>query len=140
FVTQSAVLKKPSISGCTIRLDPSIWKLVETRNFRTDVQPQGRGVLDRVEPTGTLGADPGARNLTRSITVAQDSESSPAGNCLYCFGQFVLDPRKRTLSRADAPVFLTPKAFDVLAFLVRNPNRLVTKEEMLGAVWGDIFV
>src|ERR1700757_2459724 len=59
---------------------------------------------------------------------------------LYRFGEFVLDPAKRTLSRADSPVFLTPKAFDVLLFLAQNPNRLVTKEELLQAVWGDTFV
>src|SRR5580704_1678867 len=59
---------------------------------------------------------------------------------LYYFGQFLLDPRRRTLSRADSPVALTPKAFDVLLFLAQNPNRLVTKEELLQAVWGDTFV
>src|SRR5258707_7776903 len=59
---------------------------------------------------------------------------------LYRFGQFVLDPGSRTLSRADSPISLTPKAFDVLLFLVQNPNRLVTKEELLRAVWGDTFV
>src|SRR5271156_4932451 len=59
---------------------------------------------------------------------------------LYHFGQFVLDPARRTLSRAGAPIALTPKAFDVLLFLVQNPNRLVTKEELLQAVWGDTFV
>ena len=61
-------------------------------------------------------------------------------NELYRFGPFVLDPRQRTLVRADAPVVLTPKAFDVLLFLVQNPNRLVTKEELLHAVWGGTFV
>ena len=59
---------------------------------------------------------------------------------LYRFGGFVLDPAKRTLSRADSSVSLTPKAFDVLFFLAQNPNRLVTKEELLQAVWGDTFV
>jgi TolB-like protein/DNA-binding winged helix-turn-helix (wHTH) protein len=59
---------------------------------------------------------------------------------LYHFGRFVLDPSKRTLSRADSPVSLTPKAFDVLLFLAQNPNRLVTKEELLQGVWGDTFV
>jgi DNA-binding winged helix-turn-helix (wHTH) protein/Flp pilus assembly protein TadD len=58
----------------------------------------------------------------------------------YSFGQFVLDSRKRTLSRGDSPVSLTPRAFDVLLFLVQNPNRLVTKEELLQTVWGDTFV
>jgi TolB-like protein/DNA-binding winged helix-turn-helix (wHTH) protein len=67
-------------------------------------------------------------------------ESSPADGYLYRFGQFVLDSRKRTLSRADSPVPLTAKAFDVLLFLAQHPNRLVTKEELLKAVWGDTFV
>jgi DNA-binding winged helix-turn-helix (wHTH) protein/tetratricopeptide (TPR) repeat protein len=58
----------------------------------------------------------------------------------YRFGQFVLDPSKRTLSRADSPISLTPKAFDVLLFLAQNPNRLVTKEELLQAVWVDTIV
>src|ERR1700747_2856452 len=58
----------------------------------------------------------------------------------YRFGQFVLDSGRRTLSRADSPVSLTSKAFDVLLFLVQNPNHLVTKEELLQAVWGDTFV
>src|SRR5580700_7372274 len=70
----------------------------------------------------------------------KERESSLADSNLYNFGQFVLDPGKRTLSHADSPVSLTPKAFDVLTFLVQNPNRLVTKEELLQAVWGDTFV
>ena len=52
---------------------------------------------------------------------------------LYRFGQFALDSRRRTLSRADSPISLTPKVFDVLLFLAQNPNRLVTKEELLQA-------
>ena len=66
-------------------------------------------------------------------------ESSPADG-LYRFGQFALDSRKRTLCRADSPISLTAKAFDVLLFLAQHPNRLVTKEELLKAVWGDTFV
>src|ERR1700723_4515127 len=56
---------------------------------------------------------------------------------LFRFGQFVLDPARRTLSCADSPVSLTPRAFDVLFFLVQNPNRLVTQEGLSQAVWGD---
>jgi TolB-like protein/DNA-binding winged helix-turn-helix (wHTH) protein len=59
---------------------------------------------------------------------------------LYHFGQFELDSRRRRLSRAGSPVSLTPKAFDVLLFLAQHPNRLVTREELLHAVWGDTFV
>src|SRR5258707_11344970 len=72
--------------------------------------------------------------------LGKERESSLADGYLHRFGQFALDSRKRTLSRADSPVSLTPKAFDVLLFLAQNPNRLVTKDELLQAVWGDTFV
>jgi len=72
--------------------------------------------------------------------LGKERESSLADGYLYRFGQFALDARKRTVSRADSPISLTPKAFDVLLFLAQNPNRLVTKEELLQAVWGDTFV
>jgi len=52
----------------------------------------------------------------------------------------VLDPQRRTLSCNESRVALTPKAFDVLLFLAENPNRLITKDELLRAVWGDTFV
>jgi len=58
----------------------------------------------------------------------------------YRFGEFLLDPWRHRLSRADSPIFLTPKAFDLLVFLVQNPNRLVSKAELLQAVWQDPFV
>jgi len=70
----------------------------------------------------------------------KEKESSLADRYLYRFGQFALDSRRRTLSRADSPISLTPKVFDVLLFLAQNPNRLVTKEELLQAVWADTFV
>src|ERR1700690_3402119 len=58
----------------------------------------------------------------------------------YRFGEFVLDPGRGSISRAASPISVTPKPFDVLLFLVQNPNSLVTKEELLQAVWGDTFV
>jgi DNA-binding winged helix-turn-helix (wHTH) protein/predicted negative regulator of RcsB-dependent stress response len=70
----------------------------------------------------------------------KDKEPRPADGNSYRFGPFTLDPRRRVVSRGDSPVSLTPKAFDVLYFLVLNPNRLVTKEELLQAVWGSTFV
>jgi DNA-binding winged helix-turn-helix (wHTH) protein/Tol biopolymer transport system component len=59
---------------------------------------------------------------------------------LYRFEGFELDPCRRLLSRDQEPVSLTPKAFDVLTYLVLNPGRVVTKDELLKAVWPDSFV
>jgi DNA-binding winged helix-turn-helix (wHTH) protein/Tol biopolymer transport system component len=59
---------------------------------------------------------------------------------LYRFDEFELDPCRRVLSRNKAPVALTPKVFDVLSYLVLNPGRVVTKDELLKSVWPDSFV
>src|SRR5450755_560412 len=59
---------------------------------------------------------------------------------LYHFGPFALDPNKRALFRQGKPVTLTPKAFDVLLYLAQNPNRVVSKEELLKSVWAGSFV
>jgi len=61
-------------------------------------------------------------------------------NKLYRFDEFVLDPARRTFARNSKSVSISPKAFDVLAYLVSNPGRVVTKEELLKAVWPDSFV
>src|SRR5260221_14540363 len=66
--------------------------------------------------------------------------SAFATGYLYRFGPFEIDPQRRTLSCNESPIPLTPKTFDVLLFLAQNPNRLITKEELLQAVWGDTFV
>ena len=56
------------------------------------------------------------------------------------FGPFSIDVEERVLRRDGRPVPLTPKAFDVLAALVEQPGRLVSKEELLQKVWPDTFV
>jgi TolB-like protein/DNA-binding winged helix-turn-helix (wHTH) protein len=84
--------------------------------------------------------EPARSQNLRAIKPGRDKDQGPADGYLYCFGRFALDSRKRTLSRDDSPVALTAKAFDVLLFLTQHPNRLVTKEELLKAVWGDTFV
>ena len=56
------------------------------------------------------------------------------------FGPFSIDTRERVLERAGQPVPLTPKAFDLLAALLEEPGRLVSKDELLHRVWPDTFV
>ncbi len=62
------------------------------------------------------------------------------GNELFEFGPFRLDVRARVLWRDGEPVPLAPKSFDVLAHLVRNAGRAVSREELLAAVWPDVVV
>src|SRR3989442_606553 len=53
----------------------------------------------------------------------------------WCFGGFRLDPDNACLWRGAQAIALTPKAFEVLRYLVTHPDRLVTKDTLLDAVW-----
>jgi DNA-binding winged helix-turn-helix (wHTH) protein len=56
------------------------------------------------------------------------------------FGDCVLDPVSRRLTRGGTPVQITLKAFDVLVLLVSNRPRAVSKAEILDRVWPNTFV
>ncbi len=56
------------------------------------------------------------------------------------FDCFELDEADARLARAGEPVPLAPKPFAVLCALTRRPDRLMTKNELLDAVWGHRFV
>lgn len=59
---------------------------------------------------------------------------------LYRFEEFELNPARRTFARNGTLVSISPKAFEVLTYLVANPGRVVTKDELLKAVWPGSFV
>src|SRR5262249_14083568 len=63
-----------------------------------------------------------------------------AMNYLYQFGPYTLDSRRRTLSRQGSPVSVTPKAFDLLLYFLQNPDRVISKDELLKALWAYSFV
>jgi hypothetical protein len=56
------------------------------------------------------------------------------------FGDVTLIPGERLVLKDREPVRLTPKAFDLLVVLATNPNRLITKEQLIQVVWGDTAV
>lgn len=59
---------------------------------------------------------------------------------IYRWDDFSLDVAAHRLTGPDGDVHLEPQAFDVLAFLIQERARIVTKAEILDSVWGDQFV
>lgn len=59
---------------------------------------------------------------------------------IYTFGGRELDTDTYELRSAGESLKLEPQVFDVLVHLVVHRDRVVTKEELLDAVWGDRFV
>jgi predicted ATPase/DNA-binding winged helix-turn-helix (wHTH) protein len=64
------------------------------------------------------------------------SEDPPA----YTFDRYVLDLRRGVLSVDDAECALRPKSFALLRLFVENAGRLIDRDEIMRAIWPDIFV
>jgi len=58
----------------------------------------------------------------------------------FLFSDCVLDPERRELTRAAKAVAVGPQVFDLLLYLIRNRDRVVSKDHMIEAVWGGRIV
>jgi TolB-like protein/DNA-binding winged helix-turn-helix (wHTH) protein len=58
----------------------------------------------------------------------------------HSFSDFTVDLDRGCLLRQGREVKLRPKVFDALKYLVENNHRLVTKAELIQAIWADSFV
>ena len=56
------------------------------------------------------------------------------------FGDVYVDFGRMTVKRSGAIIAIEPKVFDLLRFLIANRERVVTKEELLDALWRETFV
>ncbi|MEO6236417.1 MAG: winged helix-turn-helix domain-containing protein [Vicinamibacterales bacterium] len=59
---------------------------------------------------------------------------------VYEFGDVRVDMSRMAAVRGDTPIPLEPKAFDVLVYLLEHREGVVTKDELLDAVWTGTFV
>ena len=53
----------------------------------------------------------------------------------YFFEDFALDPERRELRRGPNLVAVEPQVFDLLEYLLRHRERVVSKEDLLAGVW-----
>ena len=56
------------------------------------------------------------------------------------FGEFILDLDRGTLQRSGEDVGLRPQAFEVLSYLSTRSGKLISRDELLDAVWGNATV
>src|ERR1019366_6223808 len=59
---------------------------------------------------------------------------------IFRFDDVEVHEREFKLVKAGGALAVEPKAFRVLLILLRNPGKLIGKEDLLNAVWGDAAV
>ena len=63
------------------------------------------------------------------------------GGCLrYLFEDYVLDTALRELRRSGEAIPVAPQVFDLLEYLIRNRDRVVTKDELIESIWDSRIV
>ena len=54
----------------------------------------------------------------------------------FVFADFVLDTDRRELRRSDELIAVEPQVYDLLLYLVRQRDRVVSKDDLIASVWG----
>jgi TolB-like protein/DNA-binding winged helix-turn-helix (wHTH) protein len=58
----------------------------------------------------------------------------------YEFGEYSLDVDRRELRRGAEPIAIEPQVFDLIVYLVRNCDRVVSRDELIAVIWGGRIV
>ena len=74
--------------------------------------------------------------LRRTTGAAVPVDSGPA---VLVDGDLAVDTGRRIVTRGGAPLALTVREFDLLAFLIGNPGRAWSRTDLLSRVWGWQF-
>jgi DNA-binding winged helix-turn-helix (wHTH) protein/Flp pilus assembly protein TadD len=59
---------------------------------------------------------------------------------LYVFDDYLLDPDRCELRRGSSPVAIEPQAFDLLQYLIRHRERVVSRDELIESIWAGRLV
>src|SRR5262245_35147095 len=59
---------------------------------------------------------------------------------LFLFEKFCVDSRRRELRQGDEVRLIEPQVFDLLEYLIRNRDHMVTRDDLLAAVWNGRIV
>jgi TolB-like protein/class 3 adenylate cyclase/Tfp pilus assembly protein PilF len=106
-------------------------------------------VRDRVKLTFTDMGDQELKNIARPVRAFSavpatddgvdrtkwDREGAP-----ICFEDFSMDGRRRELCRGGDIIAIEPKVFDLLTYLIRHRERVVSRDELIDAVWNGRIV
>ena len=67
----------------------------------------------------------------RRVSAGKENISEPIEQ-----GDFYIDPESRIVRVSGKDIHLTPKEFDLLVYMARHPNKVLTHRVLLNAVWG----
>jgi len=76
------------------------------------------------------------RELLARVRAVMRRATRPAVGDQYAFDDVAVDFAKMEVTRGGKPVVMTPQEFKILKYFAQNPERVITRDELLNEVWG----
>jgi len=77
--------------------------------------------------------------VLRRFTPIQHQDQDEPENTVYQYGKLQVYPNRFEALLDDEPLEFTPKEFELLVYLLENKNRVLTRDQLLSAVWNYDF-
>ena len=68
----------------------------------------------------------------------QSEATQGNGSLRYLFEEYAFDTDRRELHRGADVVSVAPQVFDLLDYLIRNRERVVSKDDLISVVWNGV--
>src|SRR6516225_2235979 len=81
-----------------------------------------------------------SEDLHFPLRTASSEGGGSGAKVLFLFADHTLATDRRELVRGSAPIAVEPQVFDLLVHLMRNRNRVVSKDDLIASVWGGRIV
>jgi DNA-binding winged helix-turn-helix (wHTH) protein len=97
---------------------------------------EGETTQKKLAPNRSVTAIAGARNVCLPLDAAKAWLKNSNATDTFEFGGVKGCFSTMEIHRNGRPVTLTSKEFSTLAYLIKNPRRVVSRDELLNQVWG----
>ena len=105
---------------------------------KTKVEALDAGADDYV--TKPFGMDELLARIRAALRRTSEPQANDPTSTVLEAGHFRVDLEARSVTVEDRQVHLTPKEYDLLAYLIRHPGKVLTHRTLLAAVWGGNYV
>jgi TolB-like protein/Flp pilus assembly protein TadD len=85
-------------------------------------------------------SDLASSHRTEGEFMACTTQAQEIRRLRYLFEEYAFDTARRELCRGPDVIAVTPQVFDLLAYLIRHRERVVTKDDLVGAIWNGRIV
>ena len=99
-----------------------------------------KAILSRYEKAKEMAEYVAGNQKSGDASIGMKLQTDREDGCIKLTEEIVLDTNVHKIKRADIQISLKAMEYKMLLYLLKNRNRVVTKEELLKNVWNDEFI